>query len=96
MDSHYNDVKTKSTIYVMFYPNNSVNVDVNVDVYSLISRASSADFTIYSPGMILELSLERSHLLWGEFSAFSAADTIHNFPIFIPPGTQSHGLERTL
>ena len=39
---------------------------------------SSADFTIYTPG-IGTLSLIRSHLLWGEFSAFSAANVIQIF-----------------
>ena len=42
-----------------------------------------ADFTIYTPG-IGTLSLIRSHL-WVEFSEFSAANAIHNFPIFVPP-----------
>ena len=32
--------------------------------------------------LVLELSLIRSHLLWGEFSAFSAADAIHNVSKF--------------
>ena len=32
--------------------------------------------------LLLELSLIRSPLLWGEFSAFSAADAIHNFSNF--------------
>ena len=32
--------------------------------------------------LVLELSFIRSHLLWGEFSAFSAANTIHNFSNF--------------
>ena len=32
--------------------------------------------------LVLELSFIRSHLLWGEFSTFSAANTIHNFPFF--------------
>ena len=40
---------------------------------------SSADF---SP-LVLELSLIRSHLLWGEFRAFSAANAIHNFSVFV-------------
>ena len=37
----------------------SLNVNVNEYVYNLISQ-------------VLEHSLIRSHLLWGEFSAFSA------------------------
>ena len=32
--------------------------------------------------MVLELSLIRSHLLWGEFSTFYAANAIRDFPIF--------------
>ena len=32
--------------------------------------------------MVLELTLIRSHLLWGEFSAFFAADAICNFSNF--------------
>ena len=40
---------------------------------------SSADFTIYTTG---KLSRILSHLFWEEFSTFSAANTIHNFPIF--------------
>ena len=39
---------------------------------------SSADFTIYTLG-IGTLSLIRSHLLWGEFSEYSAANIIQNF-----------------
>ena len=41
---------------------------------------SSADFTVYTPGTGT-LSYIWSHLLWGEFSAFSAANAILNFPI---------------
>ena len=39
-------------------------------------------------------SLIRSHLLWGEFSAFSVADAIHNSPLFIPPGTHHCWVDR--
>ena len=39
-------------------------------------------------------SLIRSHLLWGEFSAFSAAIAIHNSPLFIPPGTHHCWVDR--
>ena len=42
---------------------------------------SSADFTIYTPG-IGTFSQIWSHLLWGEFSSFSEANAFHNFPIF--------------
>ena len=56
-----------------------------VYVYSLISHRvqQTSQFT----PLVLELSLVRSHLLWGEFSAFSAAIAIHNSPLFVPPGT---------
>ena len=53
---------------------------------------SSADFTI-TP-LVLELSLIRSHFLWGEFSACSAANVIHNVQIFVPPGTHHWQLGR--
>ena len=53
---------------------------------------SSADFTIYTPA--LELSLIRSHLAWGEFSAFSAVNAIHSFPVFVPPGTHHCWVDR--
>ena len=43
---------------------------------------SSADFTIYTPG-IGTLFLIRSHLLWEEFSLFSAAKVIHKFSNFL-------------
>ena len=43
--------------------------------------------TLQFTSLVLEISLIRSHLLWGEFSAFSAANTIHNVQCFIPPGT---------
>ena len=40
---------------------------------------SSADFTIYTPGIgTLSYSL-RSHFLWGELSSFSAANAIQDF-----------------
>ena len=54
-------------------------------VYSLISHRvqQTSQFT----PLVLELSLVQSHLLWGEFSAFSAAIAIHNSPLFVPPGT---------
>ena len=32
--------------------------------------------------LVLELSLTQSHLLWGEFSAFSAANAVHKFSNF--------------
>ena len=53
---------------------------------------SSADFTIYTPG-IRTLSYTVSSPR-GEFSAFSAANAIHNFPVFIPPGTHHCWVDR--
>ena len=38
--------------------------------------------------------LIRSHLLWGEFSIFSAANTIHNSPYFVRPGTHHCWIDR--
>ena len=54
----------------------NVNVNVNVYVYSLISHRvqQTSQFT----PLVLELSLIRSHLLCGEFSAFCAANANHN------------------
>ena len=49
------------------------------------SRCLQSDNPVSSAGftpLVLELSLIRSHLLGGEFSAFSAANAIHNSPIF--------------
>ena len=49
-------------------------------MYSLISYwvQQTSQFT----PLVLEFSLILSRLLWGEFSAFSAADAIHNSPFF--------------
>ena len=58
----------------------NVNVNVNVEVYSL--KSPWVQQTLQFTPLVLELSLLRSHLLWGEFSAFSAADAIHNFSNF--------------
>ena len=69
-----------------------VNVNVNVEVYSL--KSPWVQQTLQFTPLVLELSLIRSHLLWGEFSAFSAADAIHNFPIFVPPGTHHCWVDR--
>ena len=44
--------------------------------------------------LVLELSLIRSHLLWGEFSVFSAANAIHNSSFLVPPGTYHCWVER--
>ena len=65
---------------------------VNVYVYSLISHRvqQTSQFT----PLVLELSLVHSHLLWGEFSAFSAAIAIHNSPLFVPPGTHHCWVDR--
>ena len=57
-----------------------VNVNVNVEVYSM--KSLWVQQTLQFTPLVLELSLIRSHLLWGEFSAFSAADAIHNFSNF--------------
>ena len=38
--------------------------------------------TLQFTPLVLELSLIQSHLLWGEFSACSAADALHNFSNF--------------
>ena len=67
-------------------------INVNVYAYSLISHRvqQTSQFT----PLVLELSLVRSHLLWGEFSAFSAAIAIHNSPLFVPPGTHHCWVDR--
>ena len=69
-----------------------VCLNVNVYVYSLISHRvqQTSQFT----PLVLELSLVQSHLLWGEFSAFSAAIAIHNSPLFVPPGTHHCWVDR--
>ena len=73
-----------------------INVNVNVYVYSPISHRvqQTSQFTL----LVLELSLVRSHLLWGEFSAFSAessaAIAIHNSPLFVPSGTHHCWVDR--
>ena len=61
-------------------------------VYSLISHRvqQTSQFT----PLVLELSLVQSHLLWGEFSAFSAASAIHNSPLFVPSGTHHCWVDR--
>ena len=61
-----------------------VKTNVNVYVYSLISLwvQQTSQFI----PLVLELSLIRSHLLWGELSVFSAANSIHNSSFFVPPG----------
>ena len=60
-------------------------LNVNVHVYSL--KCLRVQQTLQFTPLVLELSLLQSHLVWGEFSAFSAANAIHNFPIFVPPCT---------
>ena len=54
-------VKSAKSKYMHF-----TTVNVNVSAYSVKSPLSSADFTIYAPG-IGTLSIQ-SHLLWGKFS----------------------------
>ena len=72
-------------------------VNVNVEVYSL--KSPWVQQTLQFTPLVLELSLIRSHLLWGEFSAFSAADVIHNFSNFrsirylsLLGGQRQHGM----
>ena len=64
-------------------------INVNVYVYSLDIPFSRVQQTAQFTPLVSELTLIRSHLLWGEFSAFSAANdisqchfTFHNSPIF--------------
>ena len=75
----------KDTEHIFLFSNQACNVNkiINVHVYSLISHRvqQTSQFT----PLVLELSLVRSHLPWGEFSAFSAAIAIHNSPLFVPP-----------
>ena len=66
-----------------------VNKNVNVYVYSLDIPFSRVQQTAQFTPLVSELTLIRSHLLWGEFSAFSAANdisqchfTFHNSPFF--------------
>ena len=63
-----------------------------MNVYSLISHwvQQTSQFT----PLVLELSLVQFHLLWGEFSTFSAAIAIHNSPLFIPSGTHHCWVDR--
>ena len=68
------------------------NANVNVYVYSLISHR--VQHTSQFTPLVFELSLVRSHLLWREFSAFSAAIAIHNSPLFVPPGTHHCWVDR--
>ena len=59
-----------------------VSVNINVEVYSLKSPWVQQTLNLQFTPLVLELSLIRSHLLWGEFSAFSVANAIHNFSSF--------------
>ena len=61
------------------------DINVNVEVYSL--RSPWVQQALQFSPLVLELSLIRSHLLLGELSTFSAANVIHNIPVFVPPGT---------
>ena len=67
-------------------------LNVNVYVYSLISRRVQQ--TSQFIPLVLDNSLIRSHLLWGEFSAFSAVKAIHNSPYLVPPGTYHCWVDR--
>ena len=73
-----------------------VNVNVNVSVYSLKSPLSSADFTIYAPG-IGTLSYTVSSPL-GENSAFAPLCCSYSqslqFSFLVPPGTHHCWLDR--
>ena len=45
--------------------------------------------------LVLENTLLQSHLLWGEFSMFSAARANHyNSTLFVPPGTHCWWMDR--
>ena len=58
-----------------------INVNnINVEVYSL--KSPCVQQTLQFISLVLELSLIWSHLLWGEFNTFSAANAIHNFSSF--------------
>ena len=57
------------------------DVNVNVDVYGLIYPWVQQ--TLRFTHLVLGLSLLRTHLFWGEFCAFSAANAIPNFTIFL-------------
>ena len=85
---------SKNAFRLLLWSHNNYNKckNVNVYVYSLISHRvqQTSQFT----PLVLELSLVRSHLLWGEFSAFSAAIAIHNSPLFVPPGTHHCWVDR--
>ena len=65
----------------------TINVNVNVEVYS--PKFPSVQQTLQFTPLVMELSLIWSHLLWGESSAFSAANEMHNFSNF--PGTITAG-----
>ena len=54
-------------------------INVKVYVYSLISHRVSRLHNLLS-WFGNAFPLIRSHLLWGEFNAFSAANAIHNSP----------------
>ena len=78
-------------LYICFpgKDNEIINVNVNVYVYSLDIPFSRVQQTAQFTPLVSELTLIRSHLLWGEFSAFSAANdisqchfTFHNSPFF--------------
>ena len=65
-----------------------VNVNINVYVYRLISPWVQQ--TLQFTSLVLELSLIRSHLLEGEFSAFSSANVMHSCPFFFVPSGIHH------
>ena len=63
-----------------------------VYVYSLISHPVHQ--TSQFKPLVFELFLIWSHLLWGEFSAFSTANAIHYSQFFVPPGTHHCWVDR--
>ena len=69
-----------------------MKINVNVYVYSLISYRLQQ--TLQFTPLLLERSLMWSYLLWEEFSTFSAANAIHNFPFCIAPGTHHCWVDR--
>ena len=83
-----------TSVCVVFLSKTKPNIYVNVNVYvcSLISHRiqQTSEFT----PLVLELSCIWSHLLWGEFSAFSAANAIHNSLFFVPASTHHCWVDR--
>ena len=68
------------TLSAVSLSKHKVNVNVNVEVYSL--KSLWVQQTLQFTPLVLELSLIRSYFLCREFSAFSAANVIHTFSNF--------------